>query len=1067
MLSIYHSNRLENLVDHLAEMITDPSLASPLAQEIIVVQSNGMARWLALELARRLEICANVSFPFPATFIWGLFQAVLKDQLPEARPFEPMVLAWRLMEMLQELEDDERFRPLKAYMGDADDSRCYELACRIADNYDQYLVYRPDWIKRWEAGRDEHWQAELWRRLASGNDLHRVRLQQRFLQTLNPITAAALPQRAAFIGIPAMPPIHLEILSRVAEHMDIHLFLLNPCREYWGDILAERDIARQGTEVDPETLYLEVGNSLLASLGKQGRDFIDLVVQTQPGREIEAFAEPPEDSLLHGIQRDILNLHNRGEADCPAVAVRADDHSLQVHACHSPMREVEVLYDQLLALFQADPHLEPAQVVVMTPDIEAYGPTIEAVFASAEGDRYIPFSIADRGIQAESQLVDAFFGLLDLPDGRFDANQVLVLLECEAVQRRFGFNPGDLALIYRWVRDTGIRWGIDPAGRAELDLPATREHTWRAGLDRLLLGYALPEAELLGEILPYADVEGGEAQVMGRLHSFTEAVFSLTAVLGGQRTPADWVATLQALLDRFLAPLETEEPQVQSIREALEAMVGSAGIADFRTPLSLPVVKSWLGRYLQQEEGSGRFLTGGVTFCAMLPMRSIPFQVVCLIGMNADSYPRPHRYQSFDLMARRFRRGDRSRRSDDRYLFLEALLGARRCLYLSYVGNDIRDNTVIPPSMLISELLDTLARGFYREQPGDLLEQVLTRHPLQAFSRHYFTKGGRLFSYSKELAEAARLAGRGEAEPKALIGQDLPDPEEAWCTLDLEQLGRFLANPTRYLLRWRLGIQLQEGEGMLETREPFILDPIAQQKLREELLALYLSEVPPEQALPQMRADGRLPHGRVGEVIFERELDTVERFAARLTKALPKKPLEPLEIDLELAGIRLHGRLTDLGLQGIVSYRLARVRPRDYLELWLRHLILSTLAPVGIGQRSHWLGRDKELILNPVDDPRVHLQDLLKLYWQGLHRPLHFFPKSALSYKETADNPKSRIPPEEAALRTWEGSDFARGEREDAYYQLAFRDQYPLDQAFLRCTETVFGPLFQYLEVAK
>ncbi len=1058
---------MENLVDHLAGMIADQPLASPLAQEIIVVQSNGMARWLSLELARRLGICANVSFPFPATFMWELFQTVLKGQVPETWPFDPVVLTWRLMELLPELEDDERFRSLKSYIKTDDDSRCYELAYRIADNYDQYLVYRPDWIKRWEAGEYEHWQAELWRRLTSVQGLHRVHVQQQFLRALNATSTAHLPQRVTFIGIPAMPPVYLDILSRVAEFIDVHLFLLNPCREYWGDILAERDIARQGTERDPDDLYLEVGNSLLASLGKQGRDFIDLVVQAQPGREIEAFTEPPGDNLLQGLQVDILNLRNRGEQDCPPMAIPAKDRSLQIHACHSPMREVEVLYDQLLALFEASPDLEPAQIVVMTPDIDAYAPTIEAVFASAEGDRYIPFSIADRGLQMENPLADAFFGLLELPGSRFDANQVLVLLECEAVQRRFGFNPSDLSLVYRWVRETGIRWGIDSEGRAQLDLPAIHEHTWRAGLERLLLGYALPGNQLLDEILPYVDVEGGEAQVMGRLQSFTEGLFALNTELAGRRTLADWAATLQSLLDRFLAPLETEEPQVQTVRIALESMAVSAESAGYRTPVSLSVIKSWLARQLQTEEGSRRFLTGGVTFCAMLPMRSIPFQVVCLIGMNADSYPRPHYYQSFDLMARLFRKGDRSRRFDDRYLFLEALLCARRCFYLSYVGNDIHDNSVMPPSMLVSELQDAVARGFYQQTEGDILEQVLTRHPLQAFSRRYFSKPSRLFSYSKELAEAAGLAGQGEREPSPLFRENLPKPGEEWHSLDLEQLGRFFANPTRYLLRQRLGVQLQEGEGLLETREPFVLNLIDQQGLRQELLNLRLSGFSPEQSLPLLRAEGRLPHGRVGEVIFERELDIVKRFIKRLLKALPKQPLAPLELDFELGDFRLHGRLINLGEQGIVDYRLARVRPQDYLKLWLQHLLLNILAPSEMEPNSRWLGRDKDLMLKPVPDPQAHLQDLLALYWQGLCRPLPFFPRSALAYQEARMNERSKISPEEAARRAWEGSDFHFGEHEDVYYQLAFRDEYPLDEEFLRCTQRVFGTLFEYLEVLR
>lgn len=1066
MLITYYGNRLETLAERLADTLGSP-LASPFAEEIVVVQSNGMARWLSLYLARELSVCANIRFPFPASFIWEMYRKVL-DDVPETSSFEATVLTWRLMDQLRVLEDKPVFKPLLDYLGD-DDLRGYELAARIADHYDQYLVYRPDWIARWESGQDEHWQAELWRRLTADGGVHRVHLRQRFLDTLNAKTAAQseLPSRVSFIGISALPPAYLEILGRLAEFIDVHLFLLNPCREYWGDIVAEREIARLGAEVDPEQLYLEVGNPLLASLGKLGRDFIDLI-QGYPAQIVEDFREPAGGGLLHCLQSDILNLRTRGDGDLPKTPLASHDRSVQVHACHSPMREVEVLYDQLLALFHADPDLQPSEVVVMTPDIEAYAPLVEAVFATAEGDRHIPFSIADRGLPAESPLVEAFFALLDLHASRFDANRVLALLENEALRRRFGFTEGDLAPLHRWVRETGIRWGIDAHNRAALDLPAVPEHTWRLGLDRLLLGYALPggNSRLLADILPYDEVEGADAQIMGRLHSFAEAVFRLDAELAGRQPISNWSDTLHDVLERFLEPLDEEQAQVQSIRDALEAMAQSAEQAGFRGPVSLEVAKSWLRRHLDRPEGLGHFLSGGVTFCTLVPMRSIPFRVVCLIGMNSDSYPRPYRRLGFDLMARHFCRGDRSRRKDDRYLFLESLLSARRCLYLSYVGNDIRDNSVIPPSVLVSELLDVIGRGFHPEgrEDGNAVDQILTRHPLQAFSRRYFVKGERLFSYSEELRDAALRAGRGEVAPTPFLAEPLPAPAEEWRTVDLSRLIRFFAHPTRYLLRYRLGIHLLEGEGGLPTREPFILDPIEEQRLREDLLSLRMNGEFSDETLAILRAGGKLPHGQVGENLFERERTDVERFAGRLARFLPDETPEAHEVDLHFGLLRLTGQLSGLTSHGLIRYRLAKVRPKDYLDLWIRHLVLNALSPPSAGLFSHWLGRDRELVLRPATEAKRHLEDLMECYWQGLKRPLHFFPRSGLAYIEASVKPNAKTSPESAAERAWKGSDFHPGEREDPYYQLAFRGEDPLDETFLALTETVLRPLFEHLE---
>ncbi|MGB5063168.1 MAG: exodeoxyribonuclease V subunit gamma, partial [Candidatus Competibacter sp.] len=637
--------------------------------------------------------------------------------------------------------------------------------------------------------------------------------------------------------------------------------------------------------------YLTVGNPLLASLGKQGRDFIDLL-QVYPRTEWDGFVEPDGETLLQRLQADILHLRERGGEECPPLPLRPDDRSLQIHACHGPMREVEVLHDQLLALFAARRDLKPSDVIVMAPDIAVYGPLIEAVFDGAPRERRIPFSVADQGAPVENPLVEVFFELLDLGGGRYDAAQVLGLLEPPAVRRRFGLTEDDLDRIRRWVRGAGIRWGIDAGIKSTWDLPVTAEHTWRAGLDRLLLGYALPGngRELYGGILPYDEVEGGEARALGCLQSFTEALFGLDARLRERRPLAAWVEVLRGVLEQFFEPRDREENELQLIRAALETLRGNAELAEFDEPVLLSVVKSALrGQLNTAESGAGRFLGGGVTCCAMVPMRSIPFPVVCLLGMNDDAYPRPHRPVGFDLLATRFRRGDRSRRQDDRYLFLETLLSARACFYLSYVGQNIRDNSALPPSVLIGELLDVVDRGFYDIGGDRASARLLTRHPLQPFSRRYFSGDARLFSYAREWVEASRRAGRGEQVATALLAGILPEPEPALRTVNLEGLIRFFKNPARWLLRERLGIRVKEGEEALETREPFVLDGLENYQLLGQALELYREDRPAAAIEAVLRAGGALPHGQVGECVFAEAQERVVRFAGRLGRMVPRR----------------------------------------------------------------------------------------------------------------------------------------------------------------------------------
>ncbi len=1070
MLILHQSNRLELLAEALAEVLREP-LASPLAPEIVAVQSNGMARWLRMRLADRLGVCANVDFPLPSSLAWKLFGRILPD-VPDRSPYDREILVWRLMGMLPGIVGGDAFAPLRAYLADADDDlRRYQLAGRIADLFDQYLVYRPDWILDWERGGGESWHAPLWRELVrSVGGIHRVRVQERFLAALAGVrsAASALPSRLSLFGVPTLPPAQLQVFERLADFLDVHLFLLNPCRQFWAEIRSEREIARRVKDRDPRELYLETGNSLLAACGKQGRDFLGLLLDCDPD-EVETFEEPGEDSLLHCLQSDILNLRNRGEGGTFRTLLSSDDRSIQVHSCHSPMREVEVLYDQLLALFESDPRLEPGDVAVMTPDIEAYAPLIEAVFDTAEPGRRIPFSIADRRQRTESPVASAFLSLLEIVEGRFGADQVLGLLEVEAVRRRFGIAEGDLPQIQDWVRGAGVRWGVDGESRAALDLPATAEHTWRAGLDRLVLGYALPGdgRRLFGGILPYDEIEGAASRILGRLCSFGEALFAAREELSRPRPVAEWADLLVRLLGRFLDADEDEEEQVADIRRAAAALAAEAAQADFESPVSLAVVRSALQAALGEGWGGGRFLAGRVTFCAMVPMRSVPFQVVCLIGLNDGSYPRSRRAPGFDLMSEDIRTGDRSRRDDDRYLFLEAIVSARRVLYLSYVGQSNRDNAPLPPSVLVSELLDYVEHGFAPpEGEGALRDWLVTRHPLHAFSPRYFRGGAdgpHLFSYSEEFCEASRQRRTAAAPPPFLV-RPLAEPPVEWHTVDLARFIRFFQQPTKYLVRERLRIHLEEQEGLLESREPFTLDGLAAYGLREDLLDLRLATGSLADAFQVARAGGRLPEGRVGEVLFAGEAEKVEAFVKRLEQRRPALHLEPIPVDCDLGPVRLTGWLAGATAQGLLDFRLTTAKPKDWIALWLRHLLLNSLRPPGVAPESCWVGEEETILLGPVANPLPRLSLLAEIYWAGLSQPLHLFPEVGFAYAERLQKGQGEERALSAARTAWVGNEFSKKtpEGQDPYHLLVFRGCDPLDADFARLAREVFLPMLEH-----
>ncbi len=1083
MIKVYRSNRLEQLATLLSAQLSQPK-NSPLQPETVIVQSNGMSRWLSMWMADLLGVSANVNFPLPASLIWKLFQASQSAPL-ENRAWDTAHMSWRLMQLLPEKIQQPGFESLRDYLQDADDLLMYQLAWRIADLYDQYLVYRPDWILQWEAGEevlssdpDERWQAELWRALVALEEKpHRAQLQQHFFQRLSGdlVRCAGLGERLFLFSISAVPPVYLEVFNALSEQMEVHLFLLDPCEQFWGDIIDRKTQSRLLNRSDGERLYLERGNTLLASWGKQGRDTFDQLLAFDP-EQLEAYESPLEEvdspTLLQHLQEDLLSLQDR-PLESGSMLLQADDLSLQIHSCHSPLREVEVLHDQLLRLFDQDPTLKPRDVMVMGPLMAQYGSLIEAVFASAPRERRIPFSIADRSYADENRLLDDFFLLLDLLESRYEVSRLLALLESGALQKRFGLRAEQLPQIQMWLEETQIRWGIDGQDRQAMGLPDIEQHSWMAGLERMLLGYALPggEQNLFAEVLPYDEIEGESAQLLGSLAKLMRHLVALKRELSGALTVDEWQLRLRQLLEDFFVIDDDNEQNAYALSAALAQLASSADDVAFEQPVSLSVVRGFLLSELERNQRTVGFISGQVTFCSMVPMRSIPARVICLLGMNDDDYPRRNTQLSFDLMSKDFRRGDRSRRDDDRYLFLESLISTRDIFYLSYVGQDIQQNTPRPPSVLINELLDYIQHGFVLEGEASLQSHLVTKHPLQPFSPRYFSQQDKqLFSYATEMKLDLSQVSSVETP---FFAAPLVDLAEEWRELAWPQLLGFFRHPVRFLCQQRLGLQLGLSNTELEDQEPFDLDPLQQYQLRERMLG-QLQGGADEALVQQLQAAAsHLPHGLTGELVFEHSFQRVEPFYQRLVGwQLPT--LEPLEIDLQIKSIHLSGWLSGVTKDGLQRYFVGKLSGKRLLEVWLQHLILSLIAAPEQCCVSHLLCEDREVTLQPVDNAEHCLQELLALFATGLTLPLKLFPNLAFSYLETVlaeeekeqQGKKSKSAAEllEQRRKQWFDEWTAPSEASDRYHLLVFKKANPIDAEFQALAERVFEPI---LAVAK
>ena len=1086
MLTIIRSNAVEALFGQLMHRLAAAPPASPFAPEVVVAASPAMARWLSLQTARALGVAANVDYPLPASFIWRLARQLL-DDLPRDDPLAVERMAWKLFELLPELlgqsEPRSAFAPLTRYLADdAEGLKRWQLSGRIADCFDRYQLYRPSQIRDWEAGADDHWQALLWRGLTRGlDDLHRVAVIDRLLAALDTTAAVqALPERLSLFALSSLPPLFVQVIQALSAHIPVDLYLHSPTDAFWSDLISQKALARKRLQCPEDAELWEVGNSLLASWGRQGQALQDLLLEHEhPLQEVDAFIEPSCEGLLGRLQHDIFAL-------CPVPAPDErprldDDDSLQVHVCHSPARECQVLRDQLLGMLEADADLRPEQILVMVPEISRYAPYIEAVFdcnrerEPAQGVPFIPWNLSDITVADEHPLVNVFLQLLALPDSRFSQSEVMSYLAVPELAGHFGLDADALAQIRRWLAQANLRWGLGAEHKRRLGLPGEHANTWAQAEQRLFGGYALGDSGLFEGIAPIGGVEGSGAEALGKFWRLFCKLTETAERLSAPRTAADWQVFVSGLLSDFFGERDDDDGRLQKIRDALSDLVAQAD--GLEEPLHPALLRSWLRESLGGESRHGRYFSGGVTFCGMRPLRSLPFKVICVLGLHDQAFPRRDRPAEFDLMRSSWRPGDPRKADEDRYLFLETLLCARERLYLSYVGRDIRGNSERQPSVLVRELLDTIDQ-YYRPvaDAGDDTQRLSARlvrvHPLQPFSpRHYV---GAERSYDRDWCEVARALLQAPAPAdhaaKGWSQAVLPPAPEQMRDVTLTQLERFLAHPIRYFVNSRLRVYLREQEPQPDE-EPFGLDALQRFGLKQQLVASKLLGWEPGEQ--QLSAEGILPHGAFAGLALQQQRAALSPLLERLA---PYSTFQPeqiavdlmFETDAENAPRGLSGQLAgiypDLGL---LRWKPSAIKGADLLKLWLAHLGWCAVGEPGDKCSSlHGLGGS--FVIQQTLAPRAAraaLLRLLDLYWQGIHRPLLLLPRASFAYAETCHK-GGRADPMNAAHAGWVGNHFndIPGDRDDAYIQLVMRgtDGDPLrDADFERLANAFFGDVLR------
>jgi exodeoxyribonuclease V gamma subunit len=1029
-LSIFSSNRVESLQQNLCLRLNEARLSDPLASEIIVIPTYAMARWLNLSFAQQQGIAANFDYPLPAAWIWQLAASVL-DQAPEQDPLKPEISSWEIFRLLPEMLPRPAFAALRQYLlEDQAGIKRWQLATRIADVFDRYQQYRPGLILDWSAGVDDGWQAQLWRMLIADHaNTHRVAVIEQLIDRLNAgVEAGILPQRISLFAHSSLPPLFIHVIHALAKHTQVMLFQHSPTDQYWADLKNKKSLSKLRLENPRQAEYFESGNDLLASWGRQGQALQDLLLDYDdlPVLESEAYQAPGCSTLLQSVQQTIFQL------DAPAATLLPDP-SLSIHVCHSPMRECQVLKDAILAMLDQDPGLNPEEILVMIPEISRYAPYVEAVFRDNEfsGHPALRWNLSDITLADEHPLVRTFLQLLRLPGSRFNRSELQSYLDIEQLRQRFDIDETALADIISILQESRVRWGIDGPHKASLGLPPTPENTWQQASQRIFAGYALGDVEFWSGIAPIADIDAGRALNLGKFWLLFERLQYWRVLLGTACNSGEWQTRLNRMLDEFFVEKNLQEDSLQPIRDAINGLKLAGDVI-----MSPTLLLHWMEQQLGSRELQGRLFSGGITFCGMRPMRSLPFKVICLLGMNDGVFPRRESAVEFDLMAKDWLPGDPSKGDQDRYLMLETLLCARQVLYLSYCGRSLKDNSEVQPSVLLRELLDFV--DSHREEPAPperLSDRLTTLHPMQSFAAKNFSPDVLSYdAYWCRIANRIQQPGAGPAPQTWITGTITDNPDED-RNINLNGLRRFLQDPIKFFFNNRLKLWLTTHIEE-EDEEAFTLDSLEKWGIKQHIAGDLLRGR--ETSAEELQAQGRLPHGYAAYAGLKAIQSELEPLLAPLQDYRGIKCLNRT-IDCQLDdNLRLNGQVGNYYPgKGLMHFSSSSLKGKHLLTLWLDHLALCASGQFEQSDSSLLITRDINLHFAYLNSQEAvdQLRDYGELYYRGLCYPLPVFPQASYAWCCTDDPVKAA----DSARKKWYGSDYSAGDRDDNYVKLALR----------------------------
>lgn len=1093
-LKFYCSNKLEELADlFLTNVYAKRNLADFFNQELVLVQTQGMGVYLQQYVAKNSPIATQLN----TTFLTNFTELVLKnaayeneeakEQVSEDIPLlTENVLFWKLLDFItteNNKTSNQRFieyPEIKNYLfvdGKIDYLKCCQLAEKLATLFDQYQVYHYQDFAT--LSDKDNWQMRLLEKLSQSSLRVDTRMVDFFHKQLSSSSIEKLPKRVSVFGVSSLAPLFYTFFKCLSKYCEVNFFYLTCSQEYWVDNIGKAEAIKEAKFTKQDATTLLSGNPLLSSCGKQAQNFLyylydDNINNPFTGQECSSFVKNTQytPTFLSIIQDDILeNIARKKKVNCDDPQLKkslskgdcsypVNDNSIVIHACHNKQRQVEVLHDQILS-FLTNEEVQPKDIIVMVPNIEEFEPYITAIFGTSRLQHL--YTIADRGVKATNLIADGFFNLMAIAKTKFENESVFKLLENPAIQRKFNLTLDNIPTLQNWVDKVGIRWGIDGEHHQNYRGENYSIFSWKFGIERMLLGLALkdkgPQMDDLS-IIPFEIPEGSENILLGNFLDFLNNLFEIRKLITYSCTLKEWEEIFLGVLDKFFANkgfYQEHSAMAASLREIVENSE-AYNLQDVSFPFD--AVLYLIEKFLTIQAPLQQFLRGKITFCSMVPMRSIPAKVIAVLGMNEDAFPRRESNNSLTIFDQLTRKKSlvRSKSIEDRYLFLELVLAARQNLLFFYSGMDDKTNKPKVMSTPLAELYDVLTRTF----PD---EDFIIHHKLQAFDQEYFLKekNNKLFSYSKANYAACKAFIEKEPLAELPVGDFKLVPkgnieDKEWLITPYE-LGKFFTNPCEAFFNYAFNVRgIFSNAVNFDTDDVLSLDSLQSSIIKREILNYNLQGVDTSKVKTYLSNKGVLPLYLDGEKVFNEHEEVVnsmpENFKLKLNELAPKN-IQLEFLDVLGYKITISGPVNLALDSNYYNYSFSSTEEKTLIPSWINFLLLKAVNPNV--QASFWIPslKDKVKSINLKDgfNAKDVLQNLLELFIAGHETCLPFFSSSSISfynsYQKYGDDDKAF----KAANDAYYSWNFKNGDMGDYTYVAKLKYFYDKD-LFSQADET-------------